>query len=256
MDGKGQEIDTLGGMRKFLQVCNQYQHIPLQMDLSMQNSTNLITSEGDTMQFHARFYLQKEGSYIQFGELEQIVNDSLMLLVNKKLKRMIVSPNHQSTQNQLDRFLGVQFKDSSLWQLTARFSTISLPLKEGKQIIELKGRLVLTYTDLPKEEMRVTYDPGTEQPSEVMQVKRSLIPLSDVDYNHLSMLPSNKDKLVKVSDSSFYVIKELVSTFTYNEITHREGVSLPVKTGDRIWAGASGMYQPVKGLDDYRVTQK
>src|SRR5437016_3249819 len=88
MPGRAQEPDSLDAVRTFVQVCNTYKQLPLQMTLGIHNTTNLVTGAEDTVQARATFYLQQHGSYIRFGELEQVANDSLMLLVSDNLKQM------------------------------------------------------------------------------------------------------------------------------------------------------------------------
>src|SRR5436305_1444655 len=87
--------DTLSTLRTFMTVCNSYKQLPLQLEVALRRSTNLVTGQEDTMKVNVRFCLQKEGSYVGFGELEQLTDDSLLLLVSNKLKRMILYPNHR-----------------------------------------------------------------------------------------------------------------------------------------------------------------
>ncbi len=69
--------DTLSLLKTFIAVCQSYQHLPLQLDLEMQHSTNLMTSPDDTLSQSAGFYLSSRGSCVRFGELEQLSTDSL-----------------------------------------------------------------------------------------------------------------------------------------------------------------------------------
>src|SRR5579863_3364883 len=82
--------DSLAGIRTFLKVCNGYKQLPVLLDVGIERQTNFITGRADTTRLKATFCLQAEGSYIAMDNMEQLANDSLLLLVNKQTRRMIV----------------------------------------------------------------------------------------------------------------------------------------------------------------------
>src|ERR1700754_731752 len=97
------------------------------MDVIITNSANLVTNREDTIHAQVKLCLQQEGSYVSFGELEQVANDSLLLLVSNGLKRMIIYSNGKSVASQMKQYMGIQFKDSSLRTLTGKYIASALP---------------------------------------------------------------------------------------------------------------------------------
>ena len=88
-----QKKDSLAPLREFLNVSNSYKQMPLYLEVELKNSTNFITSERDTMAAIGKFYLQQNISYMQFGEMEQLVTDSIAILVSDEMQRIIVNLN-------------------------------------------------------------------------------------------------------------------------------------------------------------------
>jgi hypothetical protein len=118
--GASAQPDSHGVMRRFLQVCNDYKQLPIQVDVEVRRTSNLILSRADTGEENVSFYLCKEGSYIVMGTVEQLGNDSLLLLVNKSTRRMILMANHQSVSARLKQTLGLDLRDSAVDILTAK----------------------------------------------------------------------------------------------------------------------------------------
>lgn len=257
MPARAQQPDTLGSLKTFLQVCNAYKQLPLQMTLGIHNATNLVTTAEDTMQARASFYLQQHGTYIRFGELEQVANDSLMLLVSDNLKQMMLYNHQQSVADQLKQYLGFQWQDASLQQIAARYLATVLPLQNDTACIELTSRQPLMHTMLPRETVRVVYDPVSGHPFRVEQLRRTLVPLDEDTYNSFAADPAWQNQLLKLTEkeASFFAIRQQSSFYTYENISHQPDKKLPVTISDRIAAGDTGSYAPAKAYADYLLTQ-
>jgi hypothetical protein len=257
LPARAQQPDTLGNLKKFLQVCNAYKQLPLQMTLSIHNTTNLVTGAEDTIQAKATFYLQQQGTYIRFGELEQVANDSLLLLVSDNLKQMMLYNHQLSVAGQLQQYLGFQWQDASLLQIAARFQATVLPLQNDTACIELTSRQPLPHTTLPRETVRVIYDPVSGNPFRVEQLKRTLVPLDEEVYNNFAADVAWQGQLLKLTEKEalFFAIRQQASSYTYENISHEPGNKLPVTISDRIAAGSTGEYIPAKAYANYLLTQ-
>src|SRR5579872_713141 len=75
--------DTLTEMRRFIRVCNVYKKLPITLDVLVERKANLPTGGSGNSQMAAVFCLHSDGSYVEMEGMEQLVNDSLLLLVNK-----------------------------------------------------------------------------------------------------------------------------------------------------------------------------
>lgn len=254
LTAQAQQSDTLAGLKTFLQVCNTYKKLPLQMNLSVQNATNLVTSKEDTIQAKATFYLQQHATYIRFGELEQVANDTLMLLVSDNLKQMMLYNHQQSVADQLKQYLG--FQDGSLQQMAARYTANILPLQNDTACIELTSRQPLMHTTLPRESIRVVYDPKSGDPFRVEQLRRTLVPLDEETYNNFVTDTAWQGQLLKLTEKEtlFFVIRQKTSCYIYENISHHPEDKVPVTIPDRIAASDAGKYTPAKAYADYLLT--
>src|SRR5688572_1349956 len=87
-------------IREFMQISNSYKQVPLYLEIEMKNTSNFITSEQDTLYAAGKIYLQPGSSYMQFGEIEQWVTDSLAVLVSNKLQRIIINTDTRPLADQ------------------------------------------------------------------------------------------------------------------------------------------------------------
>jgi hypothetical protein len=247
--------DSLATVQAFIKVCNDYKRLPVQLDVTICRSTNFQTSGEDSGQSTARFNLNEQGSYIEMDEVEQFANDSLILLVNKKTRRMAVFANHQTVEAQLRHYLGKPLGDSSALNMMVRYRVLSERQDGDTGTIELGTRDWLYQTGLSRETVRVMYNRLSNQPYEVVELKRSLLPVSDSLYKSMAGRPGWVGKTVSVHDSSFYLVKEVVSTFRFLKLLHESGAEPPAQIGDRIVADIPGRYRPVKAYADYVLTR-
>jgi len=253
---RAQQPDTLQGVRVFVKVCNAYKQLPLQLEVSLRSSTNYITGAEDTAAARVQCYLQREGSYISFGELEQVADDSLLVLVSNKRKQILVFPNNRSVSARLQQYLGFQLKDSSLQRLVDKYTASLLPDDGGgKAGITVNSRSLLPHTALPRETIHVQYDENSGLPALVEQLSRSLVPVDTAAYQVLAQKPEWKGRLITGPNNSAFIVKEQLTRFVYNSISHTVGISLPVRTRDRVRGDEPGRYAPVKAYEGYQLTQ-
>ena len=248
--------DTLAGMRRFIHVCNSYKQLPLSMDVVIERRTNLVTSRGDSSQLAAVFDLRGDGSYIYLDGTEQLANDSLLLFVNKTTKRMILYANRQSVADQYRAYMGLRLADSSLRKMAGVYQASAPVIFRDTAVIGMRSRADLPGTILPREEIQVRFNLNTDQPYDVMELRRSLVPVSQEMYVKAAALPEWSGKTIASGDSLFFLVKEQTTTFRYEHISHDPEVKLPFRMSDRIAAKLPGKYGPATGFTDYVLTQE
>jgi hypothetical protein len=245
--------DTLAIYRQFVQVSNIYQQLPLYLQVELVNATNFITGEQDTARLQATFFMKPGISYIRFGESEQLINDSMAVIVSDKLQRMIVYSNAQPVLKQLQSVSGMQWQGSSPGQIASRF-TAQLSKEKQLAVITLTGRSQLYGTAIPKESVELQYDAATKQPVQVITTKRTLVPLSEDDYKTLSENAVFTGKLLKLDEQRYCLIKEQTGTFVFKKIDHDAGIAIPVTIADRIVRDDQGEFKPVKAYEAYAIS--
>jgi hypothetical protein len=245
-----QKRDTLEVLRNFVKLSTAYQQMPLYMELELMNSTNFITSEEDTAHMKALFYIQPGVSYMRFGDAEQLVNDSMTLLVSDKLQRMILYAHAQPVLQQMQLLTGLQTNDSSLLQLAQRFTAQAVSREGGVNAILLSGRNLLYGTKLPRESVELQYHRGSKEPLKVITVKRTMLPLTEDDLKVLDQ----QAEVVTIEGRGRFLVKEQVGTFMYRKILHNTRMTVPATISDRLVKNEEGGFIPVKAYEGYAVT--
>ena len=260
-----QPADTLSMIREFIQVCQSYHQLPLQLRVIMTSSANIQTEPEDSAHLEAAFYVDAHDSYTRIGELEQIANDSLLLLVSHQAQQMMLYTHRQPVVAQLQSISGFYLKDSSLAGF-ARSYTIAAGLRKGPfgpsassgqarlrvtSSFNINSRALLPAIALSRESIQVLYDPDSHNPVEVVQTRRSLVPTDSVQYGRLLAEPAWTGKLVAVPDQGWWMVKETTTVFTYTAIAHKKNLPLPARVSDRVLATAPGVYAPVKQYEHF-----
>jgi len=249
--------DQIALIREFIQICNSYKKVPLHLSVTIHRNADVITSAIDTASTSAEFFISEKGTYIKMDELEQVVNDSLMLLISNNAKRMVLYPNNTPVGAQLNNNMGIQLQDSSLEKIAKKYNASLISSREGEQgshIIEVQSKNKILNTSLPKEAIRVKYDTSTKQPREVEQVFRKLIPLDSLEYKNLLLKPEYAEKLVATDKNGFFLVNKHAITFIYKSIESNNNIILPVQLDSCITKNTSGQYAVAKRYEGFMLT--
>jgi len=249
------QSDTLAPIRKFVQVCSGYRQLPVELEMDIRSSSNLVLSAADTAHLDVRAVLCQKGTYMTMDGMEQLANDSFLLVVNPKTKRMLLWPNHQSVAVRLQS-LGRQLQDSSVPQLADKY--LVKPFKKWRDtaVIALESRAFVEHTSVPVAQLQISYEPVTERPYAITMVERRLVPVADSIYKSFSARPEWAGKTVTVNDSSFFLIREETRVIHFRKIEHKHVTDLPVRISDRIAADLTGVYRPVKDFAAFRLIKQ
>jgi hypothetical protein len=250
---QAQKKDSVAIIREFINVSNAYKTLPLHLVMEYRQGNNLVFPGEDTTVQTGEFYVTQSGSYTHFGEMEQIVNDSTMLIVSNQMQRMIFYTNAREISARAKAMMGMPVPDSSVLHLFQQYrAEKSTASKNDTAIIELRSRTMVNGTELPKELIRIRYNSVTQEPFDVVQIQRSLITMDEGQSDE--WYASNKIPIV-VNASGKFLLKEQTGIFTYKSIEHRDAIKLPVAISDRISRTDEGNYMPVKAYENYLLSQ-
>ena len=244
--------DTLALTRQFIQVCNVYKQLPLYLHLEIKNTTNFITGAEDTTSSQAEFYMVPGSSYIRMGEVEQLVDDSMALLVSNKIQKMILYADAQPVIARMKMMMGVNLPDSSILELAKKYRTQAFSFNDTA-VIQLISRSLLYSSLMPKETIEVLYNPKTKTPFRVITTRRSLIPLEKNDYTTLKDQSPDEKRLLTIGDSLYYLVKEQSAIFVYKKIEHPKNMILPATIAKRVGRDSQGEFVPVREYEGYTV---
>jgi hypothetical protein len=252
-----QTNDTLAPVRQFVQLSNSvYKQLPMYAHMVIKNSSNYITGSQDTATSEAEFYISEDGAYMKYGTLEQVVNDSLMLMVNNAAQQMILLPNRQSVQQRLSAYTGMLLGDSSVQKISGIYTASTLPVENNNAVIELTSRIMAFGTSLPKEVLLMKFKEKNNEPLELTQIKRILVKLDSTQYNTLVQNPEYKGRLLSPGNGNYILVKDRITTFIYKKIAYGDKIKVPVQMSDRITQNSNGAYMPVQAYQAYLLNQQ
>ena len=249
------DADSVALMRAFTGHCNMYSQLPVQANIYLQRTTNLLQSKEDTSGVNIRFYIQAQGSYLQYGELEQIGNDSLLLLVSHDARRMLLYPSNTPMAKRMQMSAGVLSADSSVDKMLKKYQIQRKRATAGLDIIVATSRNKLYGMDVPVESIEMKYDVAAHAPVSITQVRHNVVAVDAAKYQQLLADPAFKGKLLHTEDDRFLAAKEQTAIYQYIQLTHQEHVTMPVLVNDRVIHHAGGKYEVVKGYEGYKINQ-
>ena len=255
---KKQNGDSLAVYREFAQLGQLYMQLPLQMNVHFLYKATPLITEQDSTETDMILYYSKKDFYMQAEGMEQIANDTLMVMVNNEVKMISLYPNNGQLIKNLEKMVSVLTPDSSLEELAQRYSAKIQDEEKGNKRIILQSRDKIFGTDLFKETISVVFHAATYQPFTYDQAKLSLLPVDSAIYYQLTGDSAYAGKLVSTNTDAgnlFFVVKEKITQCRFTKITHNQQVP-PVREQDRVLRVANGEYQPAKGFEDYLVSKE
>jgi hypothetical protein len=233
--------------KKFVTICNSYKQLPLQLSIEFKKSSNIPLNKEDSSVMEGVFYLQAEGGYIRFGNAEQIVTDSFVLMIMNGNKQMILSKYATDIAAQVNNMVSMPVTDSSIKGLNERYTIRQEQLDNETAILKISNKQNVYATELPFETNTLTYNTRSGNPVKIETIKRSLI------KNTPGTDPGFSARTVSVPQKGDYLIKEDTTTYMYKTIAHDTNKNLPVKMQDRIEKDSSGNYAPAKAYKNYTL---
>ncbi|HVM86672.1 MAG TPA: hypothetical protein VMT76_00695 [Puia sp.] len=250
--------DSLQAIREFVQLRQMYNHLPVELQIHVQNSSVPFSNAADTLKTDMDVYYDDRSFYLKAEGLEEIVNDSLMIMVNNPAKTVLLYHNNQDIISNMEKSVMAIMPDSSIDALAKKYASSISPDGKDKNRIELKSRMKVYGTAFPKESVVVSYRVSIHQPIEFSRTKTLLAPVDSISYHGLMKDPAFDGKLVSASTSAgnvFFIVKEVTTSFRFDKIDH--DVKLPPVTGnERVTRQANGEYVMAKGFEDYTLTKE
>lgn len=233
--------------KKYISVCNAYKQLPLQLEIEYKKTSNIVLYKSDSSTMQGVFYIKKEGAYIQFGEAEQIITDSLVLIVMGNIKQMVLSKNTIDIAGQVNKMISVPVSDSSIKMLTDKYTIQQKTSDKETAVLEITNKQNVYSTQLPLEINTLTYNTKNGNPLKIETLKRSLVKKPAEGGFPFSAT------VVSIPQKGDYLVKEEVTVYGYKILTHDVNIKLPVLLADRIEKDNSVNYVPVKGYKNYAL---
>lgn len=243
-----QERDSLAALRAFVNTLGTAVQAPVNMQITIINNSDVLFSAEDSFSIEAVVHLQGNRSYMRFGEVEQLVNDSMMLMISDSLEQFILLPgSKRPSDNQWMGMPGLSKGDSSIRKLNMQYRATFIQDK-----IQLQSRGLLAGTSLPKELVQLEIEKQTLQPVQLVMIRRTLVPVDSLQAEEIrQLLPAATVSRLIQQNLRKYFVKETETRFIYRHIDHNEQ-ELPVTIADRVEKDTEGQWKPVRAYEAYR----
>src|SRR5579871_3930717 len=116
------QTDSLSRLQFLLNSCNMFRQLPVRVELSVKRSSNIGAEREDTVSMEVDCYIGNQDTYLSMGDLEQIANDSLLLQIDNKTKRMLLYHHSQSIRQRVQEWMGFAFGDSLLQKIEKSYT--------------------------------------------------------------------------------------------------------------------------------------
>jgi hypothetical protein len=259
MQAQQQPVDTLAALKQFLQITSSFKQLPMHGVIQITNGSDLVLSPRDTGSMGIEFYLFNDSAYLKSGEMEQLSNDSLVVIVSSRAKKIMIMHSKQTVTDRLNAYLGIQLADSSIKKMSEKYTATVLPFENGTGIIEVKSRALSYDSVSPKQSIRMSYDSSTLQVKKITQVSQKLVRIDSVQYAGFLQNPVYQGKLLatksKVSGRGgyYFLVKEQKTEFRYKKLEYGNAIQLPVSINNRIVKSSSGSYIPAQGYEAFSI---
>ncbi len=237
---------------------DMYKKLPFQFQIQIQNAAIPITATSDTMQTVMDLYMATHALYMQSEGLEEIINDSLVVLVNNRVKEMQL---YRSDAGLASRFVNIGsmlLQDSSKATLQKKFNIDLKKQDENTNNIDLTSRRILPGTSFPTEFLHISYYSGNHQIIECSQHKNRLIPIELSVYASLKDDNQFDPRLIHSTGEKgdmYFLVKENITTYRFIKVDYNV-VKPPVAVKERIIKSRDEKYLPATGFEEYLVKQQ
>jgi hypothetical protein len=252
------ESDSLAAFRPLAAIAGLYQRSAVQLTLHLRREATPVTNASDTLETDIEMYYGLPNEYVRTEGLEEIVNDSVVLLVNIPARRMLRYHNTPAIRNGLNRGPVSWLADSSLATLAKRYRATNIAGDTGVSKTELTSRDVIAGTQLPKERITLLYRTATGLPVQCTETRVSMVPVDSLVYTQLQKQAAYSGRLLTGSGRKgriFLIVKESSTVCSFRGIDLRVKRP-PVSETDRLVLTAGGIYKPAKGFEEYVFTQE
>jgi len=239
--------DSMALYKKFVLICNAYKQLPMQLTMEYKKASTIPLNSDDSSTLLGTFYVQKGAAYIHFGDAEQIITDSLVLVVMDNIKQMVLTQSNINVADQMNKLLQSPFNDSSAIYFLKKYSINQKQLSAETAAIELTNKANFYATTIPVDQVMLTYNIVSNNLLNVVTIKRKLLPKSDTRIANYS------GTTIAIPEKGQFVVKEDTTTLLYKTITHNEGVALPVTLSDRIVKDSADNYIPANAYKNFNL---
>ncbi|MBI5373723.1 MAG: hypothetical protein HZA79_16985 [Sphingobacteriales bacterium] len=244
-------------VRELEMVRDWYKKLPVSMNIRVEQMTIPAGLGADSVTSDLELAYGRNEFYMKSGAVEQLINDSVQVVINNDARMIRIFPASVSYTAKLSSFFGQgPFADSMYKEMKNRYDLIRNQDSAGLRELKLISKTRVPNTAFYKEVITILYRPEDYQPVRSEQVKQVLLPLDETEYKLLSDEPACKNRLLMLkgdSGTGYFLVKEERTVYSVRIIKRLE-TEIPVRLSDRVTRNDDGSYSAVAKYADYLVS--
>ncbi len=244
-----QKADSVKLYQTFVQVCNAYKQLPLQLSVTCITTTNIPVHGEDSVKTNAAFFVQNNAAYIQFGNAEQLITDSMMLFVTKENNQMVLQRGAVNIAEQMVSMLRLASNDTATERFLQRYQITQKKIEDSINVLDLTSRQNAFQTSLPTETVKLIYNSNNKNPILVETVKRSLVKKPEAYTSPAGVT------VITTPTNEAYLLREEKASYSFTKIEHDPSAAIPVLLKDRVTKGADNNFTPVPAYKNFNLIQ-
>lgn len=253
-------LDTMAVFRQFIRLSAGYKRLPMHAIIDVKNTSDVLTlPEEDTAAYSLEFFVTEKSAYIRARSEEQVINDSLVVFINRSQKRLSVYRNTTGgTAVQFNKMTGDFLQGAAPRSLADHFVIVSAGEKtdeNGERMIKIATKALLAGTSLPRQAFEIASGPDGNVPLRFAYLTHTLAPVDSLMYQSLLAQKSYAGRLVTNGKGLFFIVKSFNSTYFFTKIEYEGHSGAPLNVEQCIVKTPSGHYTPATGFENFKITE-
>lgn len=245
-------LDSSALYKRLIYVSNNYRRAPLYLNVRYRSLSNLLSEANDSVSVNSVFYYNGLQSYAQFSDMEEVSNDSLMILVDGSTQRIKIFHQSEQVSQWAIHTMGLPLQDSSVNGLAISYSISEVKGAASLRKMIMNSRGVVPGTMLAPVTIIFEYNADVNEPTKVLMTQRSLIHIPVEQVSSISQQYQNTGSIIKIAAESYFV-KEQQYSFEYLTIAHDLSRPFPAIVSDRINIDPVTGYVPAAAYQGYVI---
>lgn len=245
---QAQKKNDAEAVRKFVKCIALMRQAPVSATMTLESHADVNNVPEDNYSMSGSFSIQENAIYIRMGETEQLMNDSVAIMVSNETKQIVLKETNGNAGN--PQLPGLQWsgqEESTVNALKKQYAAVA-----NEDGVLMTSRALLTGTKMPRETVQLKMNRQNGFPEEVLVIRKKMVVMDSaqmVQVRDEQQIPAER---FMQSEGVYRVIKEITIKIMYGPV-NKENNQIPVKVEERLRKEPGGEWTPAQAYADYRV---
>lgn len=234
-----------------MQISNSYLQAPVAVNVKIEQKTNLVRSSADTLTVEGLIYMPSVNEmYMQLPPFEQLVTDTVGILVQHGQQRIYKVNDVDQLKNQLTAYLSNRLIETTVEELLSKYY---ISVGEDPALLTIKLKSSLPQTDISPMEIKMAYDSLSSKMLWIEHLTKRMIPISETDTTaFINKYGQHSVQDIRTPEGKrWFFIEEHTVKITYMPAVLS---TLPVMSVSHyLVKDIQGLWMPAERLNTYQV---